>query len=45
MKRDGTIYINGKPLEVSGSLDVTVQNYVKIQDPRKEFNRVCKKSP
>ena len=37
MKRDGTIYINGKPLEFSGSLDVTVQNYVKIQDPRKEF--------
>ncbi|MBP5751449.1 MAG: hypothetical protein J6W60_01135 [Treponema sp.] len=24
-------------MEVSGSLDVTVQNYVKIQDPRKEF--------
>ena len=37
MTRNGTIYVNGKPLEVSGSLDVTVQNYVKIQDPRKEF--------
>jgi len=45
MTRNGTIYVNGKPLKVSGSLDVTVQNYVKIQDPRKEFNRVCKKSP